>query len=240
MRVFLSVIVFSLGAVHLAFPVLAETSSGPDPRRTEVAAPAPWQAAVVKLRVPVSRLVAGRRVHSIEDCTGTVVDTVPRRILSAWHCFDGYDDLTRAPTFRVGNRWHTARLLTAGGSMASDWAVLTADQDAIDQLPALSMLSRQDAIALPLGEAITIAGFSGDAGLGADGEVLTFDDSCRIDDQDQHWLYSRCTAYKGSSGGPVLVNSHENPKVAGVISGRNEQGLVLFVPIHRANLGTAR
>ncbi|MEM9398113.1 MAG: serine protease, partial [Pseudomonadota bacterium] len=49
-------------------------------------------------------------------------------VLSAWHCFEDYRDLSRDILFTtVNGQSAKARLVSSGGSMRADWALLKLD-----------------------------------------------------------------------------------------------------------------
>lgn len=215
------VLIFVLLAA--AFPSVADNRV----RATEY--PAPWQAAIVKLVVPLTRIVEGYRKSVVEDCTGTLIKTTDGpRVLTAWHCFDGLQDLTQqaSVTFASGAVTH-AKLDAHGGSMDRDWAIV-----ALEELPAGIPELALSPSALDVGTALIMAGFSGDSGLGANGAELTFDDSCNVTAIDHRFAESNCWAFKGASGGPALVFENDEWKVAGIISASKGGGQSLIAPTH--------
>ena len=79
---------------------------------------------------------------------------------------------------------------------------------------------------------ITMAGYSGDEGLGAGGKTLTYHSQCRITRQDSRESESDCQAYKGASGGAVIQLSAEGQaRVTGVISRGDSESLSIYVPV---------
>lgn len=78
-----------------------------------------------------------------------------------------------------------------------------------------------------------MAGFSGDEGIGDSGESLSFDPDCRLIDYDAHWGRTNCQAFKGASGGPVLITQNGEKQLIGVISASDDSGRRLFTPITR-------
>lgn len=215
-------------AVLFGWILVAWAVAGDDPRLLAQDYPADWQRSVVKLKVPVSRMVEGRRHTFTEDCTGTIVSTAPPRILSAWHCFDGYDDLSRPPAMLLDGVWEETRLIASGGSMAADWALLSFPPD---------LLAGRSLAALPIaigpllpGSTLILAGFSGDAALGEEGQMLTYDPSCTVGLVERHRAASNCLAYRGASGGPALQWVDGQMAVAGVLSGKNAEGTRFLVP----------
>lgn len=197
-----------------------------------------WLAAVGKLDVPGSRYRDGRRSHYREDCSGTLLTSGPGRpadtVLTAWHCLEYYDDLSRAIVFTLlpGSRQPISReayRVADGGGMHADWALLklhqpiaTTDVEGLQAHP-----GRADA-----GLPITMAGFSGDAGLGADGNILTYHSECRITRQDHRESESDCEAHKGASGGAVIqLSADGRVQLSGVISRGDSQSLSIYVPV---------
>lgn len=200
--------------------------SAADPRLRAEQHPTSWQASLVRLQVPLSRWQDGQKTHWVEDCTATLVATVPPRLLSAWHCFDGRLDLAKPARVLVDKRWHPVRLERSGGSMAADWALLSMPDILADTALALPIASA----APDTGAPIVMAGFSGDSGLGASGEALTYDPDCTVQAPKDSWLTTDCVAFKGASGGPVLQRRESGWSVTGVISARDPSGPVMFLP----------
>jgi len=199
-----------------------------DPRLLARDHPADWQRAIVKLRIPVGRTVEGQRRTFIEDCTGTIVSITPPQVLSAWHCFDGYDDLSRPPQMLLAGNWEDTRLIASGGSMAADWALLSFRPGLLDS----HKLSALPVTAAPLfpGVPLILAGFSSDPGLGEGGEVLTYHAGCTVDRVEHHRVASSCVAYRGASGGPALQSIDGEMTVTGVLSGKGGNGTRFLVP----------
>lgn len=207
-----------------------------DNRLRAVDHPAAWQDALVKLAIPVRRWHAGQRRHFIEDCTGTQV--AGRRgtvILTAWHCVDGFTDLTKVITVTTHQgRILEAQLFASGDSMASDWAVLKIrddDRPSTHKVPL--KLAKTGAI---MGANIVMAGYSRDPQLGRGGTLLTYDPNCQIGQTAEfaQAIPTNCTAFKGASGGPTLILEDGEYKVLGVISEGDQAGLSLFAPITAA------
>ena len=111
----------------------------------------PWLQAVGKLQVPGSRIQQGRRTHHREDCSATLVSrkdsTSANTIITAWHCLEFYNDLSRPILFTL----HTlsgstlnreAYRLADGGGMHADWALLRL----------YKAVSASDITAMPLGK----------------------------------------------------------------------------------------
>jgi hypothetical protein len=197
-----------------------------------------WLRAVGKLQVPGQRYRDGQQSHYTEDCSATLVARQGRKradtIITAWHCLEWYGDLSKPITFTLVSISgetvrHEAYRLGDGGGMHADWAILrlrsaVADSDVV-------ALQIHPQIADPY-QPVTMAGFSGDDGLGKQGMALTFDPACAITTQDRDIGDTNCTAFKGASGGAVVqLSSAGEPRVCGVISQGNGEGRSTFVPV---------
>ncbi|WP_162846089.1 trypsin-like serine peptidase [Seongchinamella sediminis] len=216
----------------------AGPGSGAEPRLAYTEDSPRWLQSVGKLDVPGIQFEGGQRRHQRENCSGTLVAAAGKRlantVVTAWHCLEYYRDLSKPITFtllpgsdRVTRR--EAYLLADGGSMYADWAVLrlyrpvdTRVIPAMELNPALGDRLRP----------VTMAGFSGDAGLGMDGAVLTYHDNCRITRQHRDGSETDCSAYKGASGGAVIQLSRQgSAQLTGVISRGNSEGISIYVPV---------
>ena len=197
-----------------------------------------WLVAVGKLEVPGSRYRDGRRKHYREDCSGTLLAAAPGRradlVLTAWHCLEFYDDLSRAIIFTLRPNsakpvQREAYRVADGGGMHADWALLKLHRpiEAAD-VPGLPPHPERADVARP----ITMAGYSGDDGLGGGGATLTYHRQCRITQQKLRESESDCQAYKGASGGAVIQLSTEGEAlVSGVISRGNSESVSIYVPV---------
>ena len=198
----------------------------------------PWLQAVGKLQVPGSRIQQGRRTHHREDCSATLVSrkasTSANTIITAWHCLEFYNDLSRPILFTL----HTlsgstlnreAYRLADGGGMHADWALLRL----------YKAVSASDITAMPLGKQqadsnrpIVMAGYSRDKGIKGSGQQLNFDPHCSITHQNQRVGDTDCIAHKGASGGAVIqVSDVGEAVIYGVISEGNGSGRSTFVPV---------
>ncbi|HKK23026.1 MAG TPA: hypothetical protein VJ947_05015, partial [Pseudohaliea sp.] len=177
-------------------------------RRLTVSGDAPrWLHAVGRLDIPTSRLEDGRRRHYDERCSGTLLAPPgggdAQLVLSAWHCLEYYTDLSRDIRFRIaGSRGEPlrrrARAVASGGAMSADWALFELDPP----IPAgASGTAVLDARTLRPGARLAMAGFSGDPGLGAGGDRLTYDPACRLTGPSGADRLTDCLAYRGASGG---------------------------------------
>ncbi len=236
-RVLIALTLALLGCSQAA---LAQVQPAPnDPRRPYRQGDSPdWLRAVGTLIVPGSRREDGYQRHHIERCSATLVG---RRtgapadlIVSAWHCVDYYDDLSKAIAFELSSASGEgtvidARLLSDGGGINADWAILRlAEPVAASFAPALLPDADTPALDSPL----IMAGFSRDPGLGANGSQLTYDPQCRVTARFKHYSDSDCRAHKGASGGAVIaLSSNGSPTLAGVISQGDGAGLSRFIPL---------
>jgi hypothetical protein len=197
-----------------------------------------WLRAVGKLQVPGQRYRDGRKSHYVEDCSATLVarssNSDANTIVTAWHCLEWYSDLTKTITFTLVSTdgeplQREAYRLRDGGGMHADWAILRLRKTiTAAQVPAL-LLHPQTA---DPGQPVTMAGFSGDAGMGDGGLALTFDADCAITAQDRALGDTDCSAFKGASGGAVVQLSQTGePRVCGVISQGNGEGRSTYVPV---------
>ncbi|MDG1388365.1 MAG: trypsin-like peptidase domain-containing protein [Halioglobus sp.] len=197
-----------------------------------------WLQAVGKLNVPGVQYKNGYGRHQLENCSGTLV--APRNsshadtVVTAWHCLEYYRDLSKPITFTLTpvagkTLSREAYRVADGGGMYADWAVLKLyDSVSIRQVAALEIHPQRADMQRP----VTMAGFSGDAGVGADGAVLTYHASCNITRQASAQSESDCSAYKGASGGAVIQLSAEGrAQLSGVISQGNNQTVSIYVPV---------
>jgi hypothetical protein len=193
---------------------------------------------VGKLEVPGIRYREGRRNHYREDCSGTLLAGAQERradiVLTAWHCLEYYGDLSRAIIFTLRPNSavpvkREAYRVADGGGMHADWALLKLYQ----------AVNASDVEGLPLhpdradaGRPITMAGYSGDGGLGEDGATLTYHGECRITLQGPRASESDCQAYKGASGGAVIqISAGGQAQLSGVISRGDSENVSIYVPV---------
>ncbi|MCB1705393.1 MAG: trypsin-like peptidase domain-containing protein [Halioglobus sp.] len=218
--------------------VWAAAAGATDPRQVFTGESHTWLHAVGKLEVPGQRYRDGRQSHYVEDCSATLVARAGRShantVITAWHCLEWYGDLSRPITFTVLTvsgepLQREAYRLQDGGGMHADWAILRLRQAVTrEQAPSLRVHERVADPALP----VTMAGFSGDDGIGNSGDALTFDSGCAITRQDSALGDTDCTAFKGASGGAVVqLSDTGEARVCGVISQGNGEGRSTFVPV---------
>lgn len=208
--------------------LLASTASAQEPILN---APqiAHLQHSVVPLRVPTSRLVNGYRRHHRENCSATVINTHPLTLLSAWHCFDGYDDLSRAAHILVEGNWVDVRLVNSGGSMSADWALVTADAPDIQEptmlqpLPVLVDHKASDVLVFH------VAGYPNTQNERP--PSLWVSQRCPSLGRSQQWIGADCSATRGVSGGPALVQHNGTWSVIGVVSAQRSDTMLLVAPL---------
>lgn len=189
--------------------------------RTAFSAAAPQQLrAVGKLTVPGSDRVAGERRHRDENCSAALV--APRTILTAWHCLEYYNDLSREPLFSLphapGQQPVPARRLADGGGMDADWALLRLAQPITDIAPL--------AVVPLAGGQVLVAGYARDDELGRGGATLTWQAGCRLVDTGPRGVATDCVTYKGASGGVVMSGGG----IVGVISAGDGTAQTWFAP----------
>lgn len=214
-------------------------AGGEDPRVAYSAGSPPWLQAVGKLAVPGSRSENGYRKHRREDCSGTLVAASKTSrdadvVVTAWHCLEFYEDLSRPIQFTLlpGSEHAITReayRLSDGGGMHADWALLRLHKPVPRAVvPALTPHPGRADDKAP----VSMAGYSGDAGLGAEGSVLTYDPACRITRQESRESESDCSAYKGASGGAVVQQGGDGEAhYSGVISRGDSQAISIYVPV---------
>ncbi|CAA0087722.1 Uncharacterised protein [Halioglobus japonicus] len=222
----------------LTMTVWAITAGAADSRQVFSGETHNWLRAVGKLKVPGQRYREGRRSHYVEDCSATLVSRAGRSeadtIVTAWHCLEWYDDLTKPITFTAVSIsgelvQREAHRLQDGGGMHADWAILRL-RIAVPGAQIVALQVHPDR-ADP-NHPVTMAGFSKDDGLGAGGIALTFDADCTITEQKRSFGDTDCTAFKGASGGAVVQLSDDGePLFCGVISQGNGAGRSTFVPV---------
>ena len=208
----------------LSLLVFSALAAQADPRQHFTAESPGWLRAVGKLTVPGQRFEGGERLHYREDCTATLVGA--RTILTAWHCLEYYRDVSHDIVFRLphsaGEESRRAHRLADGGGMSADWAVLQLDRPISDITPLPVRMEFNASVDTP----ITIAGYSRDEGLGAGGDILTWQSACAITENEWYRVATNCVAYKGASGGPALFEG----AIIGVISAGDGQGRTYYAP----------
>ncbi|MGI9285265.1 MAG: trypsin-like serine peptidase [Pseudomonadales bacterium] len=169
----------------------------------------------------------GDRRHHDQHCTATLV--TEDIVLSGWHCLEYYSDLSKDIVFTLPyaqtDIQRTARHLVDGGGMHADWLLLKLSKPISGRVASpvpVSTLSIME----PGTQALTLAGYSRDSGLGAAGKRLSYDASCEILQNESYRVATDCVAFKGSSGGPV-VHGHS---IVGVVSAGDSEQLSYYTP----------
>ncbi|MCB1680264.1 MAG: trypsin-like serine protease [Halioglobus sp.] len=227
----------SIGLLLLGL-LLCTGDSAADSREIYSDASPTWLRAVGKLQVPGSRYRDGRRRHYTEDCSATLVARKnavrSATIVTAWHCLEYYNDLSRSITFTaLPGTAHSIRtdavVVAHGGGMHADWAILRLR----DPIPAGAIRGLE----LPATDAdrartVTMAGYSRDSGKGDNGGALTYDGRCLVTAYREDGATSNCAAYRGASGGAVVrVSARGDALLAGVISRGDSRGTSVYVPV---------
>ena len=199
-----------------------------------------WLQAVGKLEVPGIKYRHGYPRNHRENCSATLIarstngapsSAVADTIITAWHCLEFYNDLSKTITFTLlygteSSFSSEAVRVADGGSMQADWAVLRL----LQPVPAseVAALSLHPDKANPL-EPISMAGYSRNNPQ----QRLSYDLDCGITSQPENGSSaSNCNALKGSSGGAVIqLSSTGKAMLSGVISQGDSQNLSLFVPV---------
>jgi Trypsin len=205
-----------------------------------------WLRAVGKLEVPGIRYKDGRREHYLEDCSATLIAPsnagAADTIITAWHCLEYYQDLSRVITFTLVTENPDESLaieairLADGGGIFADWAIMRLRQP----VPAQTIQAMEVAAA-PANdsEKIIMAGYSRDLGEG--GRQLSYDPDCRITGRSTEGTDSNCAAQQGASGGAVIqFNSDGVPQLLGVVSQGDGARFSTFVPVSRFRSATLR
>ena len=178
---------------------------------------------VLPLKVPVFTYIDGSKQHRIEFCSGTLTATQPPAILTAWHCFDGLQDLTKPPQGFISGEWISLKLIASGDSMKADWALLIPSDNSNHALP------QGLSLAADIPRVFSVAGYG--RKQADQRKVLSIDHDCTVIEPFEGWLATTCDASEGDSGGPALTLIDGELKIFGVISARNEAGTLLITPV---------
>jgi hypothetical protein len=158
--------------------------------------------------------------------TGTCTLVAPDLVLTAWHVVESEGRrATGAWSVELGYREGRAVAVRRGAALADaivardaehDWALLRLDLRVPHVTPlAIARTVADDA-------RLSLAGYSGDDGIGAGGRVLTIDPGCatRADLERttaDAFRRTRCFAFSGASGGPLLLEADgERPSVVAI------------------------
>lgn len=213
--------------VELSFASEAEF-----PRQRFDAKSPKWMANVANIEVPAIKYEQGRARHYIEYCSGTLLKSAktsqPRFMISAWHCVEHYQDLSRDltvyfPHSQSRHKAYRARLVDSGGSISSDWALLK-----LSDSPSSAHLAGLTLMTTDINQPATAAGFA--LALPNGRQHLSFDDSCEANGENE---WTRCTTSKGASGGPIVQIHQSMAGIVGVISQGDSQAFTISFPSAR-------
>ena len=216
----LRLVIFTAGTLWL---VLSAAASGAG--RVAYSTHAPdWLVAVGRLTIPGEDIVDGEARYREENCSASLIG--PRTVVTAWHCFEFYSDLSRDPVFILPNAPRTdpvaARRVADGGGMSADWALLHLERPirGVTPIPVARFDANLDETVLAL------AGYARDEALGQRGRVLTWESECLQTTYERIRVGIDCVTYKGASGGPVVSRG----RLIGVISAGDGTAVTYFVP----------
>ncbi|WOJ93891.1 serine protease [Congregibacter variabilis] len=184
---------------------------------------------VGKLHVPGQRYENGYAKHFDESCSATLITDSPlaqssELIISAWHCLEFYRDTSKALTFQTSNgETRKANLLSSGGSMYSDWALLRLDAP----LPSPAVLTSPNSTHT---NTVRMAGYPRLAAPQIRLKLTVSD--CQVTGSDDADTRSDCVLQKGASGGAVFSRNNEE-RYLGVISRGDGESLSIYVPLAR-------
>lgn len=184
---------------------------------------------VGKLHVPGQRYENGYAKHYDESCSATLITDnsgtlSSELIISAWHCIEFYRDTSKPLTFETASgETRKANLISSGGSMYSDWALLRLDAP----LPSPAVLMSSDR---EHADTLRMAGYPRSATPQA-GLIPTVSD-CQVTGSDGADTRSDCVLQKGASGGAVFSGDKER-RYLGVISRGDGESLSIYVPLSR-------
>ena len=187
----------------------------------------PPRSAVIPLEIPLTRRIDGRNAHVHEDCTGTLVDSEPGLIITAWHCFDGSLDLTRPPRAFIGGAWIDLRLGASGGDMSEDWALVYIAHPSLPRAETLSLSFESQQI----GDAVTMLGYSRPRRTDGSDSRSLIKDRCVVTGHSPPWVQTNCQLGEGSSGGAVVEGDDTGGPLVGIISAQKKGAGVLYVPL---------
>ncbi|WP_279245904.1 trypsin-like serine peptidase [Candidatus Litorirhabdus singularis] len=217
----------------IASPLLAE------PRQLHNNKAPGWMASVGKLTVPGQKWEDGERHHYQENCSGTLIskkkihdpsDTrhSARYVISAWHCLEYYNDLSKAISFSLPNSEieHNAALVISGGSMNADWVLLRLDQPIAIDAPIVIWTEPAS-----IGKTtLTSAGYSRDLMAADNGRLLSYHPDCSVTAIASAVITTNCRAAKGASGGPLVAVVEGEVRLLGVLSAGDGEAVSLYVP----------
>ncbi|MFT4769515.1 MAG: hypothetical protein ACI8RN_002660 [Glaciecola sp.] len=184
---------------------------------------------VGKLHVPGQRYENGYARHYDESCSATLItDNVQAEssalIISAWHCMEFYRDTSKPLTFEtMSGELRNANLITSGGSMYSDWALLRLNAP----LPFPAVLNSANNEAATT---LIMAGYP--RSTSPQIRLIPTVSDCLVTGFDGADARSDCVLQRGASGGAVFSGSNDY-RYLGVISRGDGESQSVYVPLAR-------
>ncbi|MFG1484553.1 hypothetical protein ABMA77_00700 [Halobacteriovorax sp. RZ-1] len=216
------------GQVEDIVRYIHDTPHEGDDRKERTASSPKWLAAVGKLNN-----------HCSANIIGNDLDENSRVVSTAFHCIDEYIESGRPIkiTFITNDGRTIQRVakIHKKGDLYEDRAILILDE----------LISYKDIPPLVIGDGsmineddtkLTIAGYSADTGLGAQGKKLTYDADCVFggkgsDKTENHIYFDDCSAYGGASGGAAVLEVDEDgekvPYLIGHIDESTKKGVAV-------------
>jgi hypothetical protein len=190
---------------------------------------------VGRLLIPAIRHENGYARHYDEACSATLiaaeVRTSSRYLLSAWHCLADYSDLSRPIIFEHSSgRRLQAWLITSGGGMAEDWALLRLTAPLGE--PTVLGSAPSGGTLVSTGSKLLMAGYPHDGNKPPKLAALR---SCEVIDDTKRDIATNCVLSKGASGGAVFEAASAPccSRYVGVISRGDGLSQSIFVPLAR-------
>ena len=205
--------------------------------RAKLKLPPPWTESIGRLIIPSNRIEKGQHLSFKETCSASLISKKgspsSRFILTAWHCFENYSDLSRPINFEIkdikGNIIsRIAYRRSNGGGMHADWAILKLDKEVKrSEVKPIEYLIPD----ISVGDSISIAGYAKDKISTGNRFDLNYG-KCKVTEIATDIRLTDCTAVKGNSGGAVMLKIDQyNFGLAEIISEGNERNISSFVPI---------
>ena len=196
-----------------------------------------WTKSVGRLIIPSIKIEKGQHLSFKETCSASLISKKKfpssRFILTAWHCFENYYDISRPINFEIkdlkGNIIsRIAYRRSNGGGMHADWAILKLDKEVKrSEVKPIEYFIPD----ISVGDSISIAGYAKDKIFAGNRFDLNYGE-CKVTEIATDIRLTDCTAVKGNSGGPVMLKIDQyNFGLAGIISEGNERNISSFVPI---------
>ena len=197
----------------------------------------PWTESVGRLTIPSTKFEEGEQHSFRETCSASLIGkkgaTSSNFILTAWHCFENYFDISQPISFEIkdlqGNIIsRVAYRQSSGGGMHADWAILKLDKEVKrSKVKPLEYLILDTSI----GDSVSIAGYAKYKKSSENQYDLNYSE-CTVTEIVIDVRLTDCKAVKGNSGGAVALKIDENNfGLVGIISEGNEENISSFVPI---------